>query len=93
MEQRSDELRFAMFYQYSLSAVFLAFYSFGFPLFAHSLCHVVSNSLILKLPTPGIPAVTKSSNFDHLQQDLDLFSWNFTAQDTKLGLEQALCFS
>lgn len=39
---------------------------------------------------PGIPAVTKSSNFDHLQQDLDLFSWNFTAQDAKLGLEQAL---
>eukprot|EP00435_Cladocopium_sp_Y103_P062796 s22_g24.t1 len=32
----------------------------------------------------GIPAVTKSSNFDHLQQDLDLFSWNFTAQDKQL---------
>lgn len=32
----------------------------------------------------GIPAVTKSSNFDHLQQDLDLFSWNFTTQEKQL---------
>ncbi|CAJ1349303.1 unnamed protein product [Effrenium voratum] len=29
----------------------------------------------------GIPAVTKSSNLEHLQQDLDLWSWSFTAQE------------
>lgn len=29
----------------------------------------------------GIPAVTKSSSFQHLQEDLDLWSWNLEAKE------------
>ena len=32
----------------------------------------------------GIPAVTKSSSLEHLQQDLDLWSWDLDAKDVGL---------
>lgn len=33
---------------------------------------------------PGIPAVTKSSSLEHLQQDLDLWSWDLDSKDIGL---------
>mmetsp|Transcript_30835 Transcript_30835/g.57825 ORF Transcript_30835/g.57825 Transcript_30835/m.57825 type:complete len:322 (+) Transcript_30835:50-1015(+) len=35
------------------------------------------------LVAQGIPAVTKSASFEHLKEDLDLWSWDFTAEERK----------
>ena len=35
-------------------------------------------------PVGGIPAVTKSASAEHLSADLDLWSWDFTDEESRL---------